>query len=50
LGRLEHVASFGGFNSAPTHADTFGFSALFVAIRIGIRTENREGKTHSGKV
>ena len=27
---------FGGFTSAPTHANTFRFSALFVEIRIWI--------------
>ena len=34
--QLEHVASFGGFTSAPTLANTFQFSSLFVEIRIWI--------------
>jgi hypothetical protein len=41
-GRLEHVVSFGGINSAPTGAHTFGMSALLLEIRIWIRT--RQGK------
>ena len=44
-GQLQHVASFAGFNIAPTHANTFEFFALFVEVRRGIRT--KQGK-HSG--
>ena len=32
-GEIAHVASFGGFNSAPTDANTKGDAAIFVEIR-----------------
>jgi len=42
-GRLEHVASFGGLNSAPTHANTFVPPAISVEIRI--RAQGRKEGT-----
>jgi len=52
-GQLEHVASCGGLNSAPTHVSTFRFSALSVEIRSGMRTEQgthicSRGRKHRG--
>src|SRR5580704_16918943 len=41
-GQLEQVASFGGLKSGPTHANRFGFSALFAELRTGIRTRQGE--------
>lgn len=39
-GQLQHVASLGGFNSAPTDANTFGFQALFGEIRSVVSPNN----------
>ncbi len=42
--QVEHVASSKGLRNAPTHANTFGFSALFV--EISIRDKDEAKKAH----